>query len=110
MNQLCIQVDLLMKSISSWTNCSVISGVYCTLHIRPGSSASLFTNLLSDPLPFLHGDLVPPEAVLVVRGERVDDDGDGQRHDEHAEEGAEPASHLIDWSISHRMLYSRNLL
>ena len=53
------------------------------------------TNLLSDPLPLLHGDLVPPEAVLVVRGERVDDDGDGQRHDEHAEEGAEPASHLI---------------
>ena len=53
------------------------------------------TDLFPDALPLLHGDLVPPEAVLVVRGERVDHDGDRQRHDEHPQQSAEPASHLV---------------
>ena len=56
----------------------------------PGQS-----DLLSDPLPLLHGDLVPPESVLVVRGERVDDNGDGKGHYEDAQERAKPAGHLI---------------
>ena len=33
--------------------------------------------------------LIPPESVLVVGRERVDDDGDGQGEDEDAAEGAE---------------------
>ena len=53
------------------------------------------TDLFPDALPLLHGDLVPPEAVLVVRGERVDHDGDRQRHDEHPQQRAEPARHLV---------------
>ena len=38
-------------------------------------------------LPLLVCDLVPPESVLVVAGEAVHHDRNGQRQDEHAAEG-----------------------
>ena len=46
------------------------------------------------PLPLLLRHLVPPQPVLVVRGEGVDHNRDGQREDEDAGERAEPAEEL----------------
>ena len=51
---------------------------------------------LHPPDCLLVGHLVPPEPVLVVAGEAVDNDGDGQGEDEHAAEGAQPAQELAD--------------
>ena len=42
----------------------------------------------------LVGDLVAPEAVLVVGGEGVDNDGHGESEDEDADDGAHAADGL----------------
>ena len=49
---------------------------------------------LLSSLPLLVGHLVPPQAVLVVAGEAVDNDGYGEGEDEDAAEGAQTADQL----------------
>ena len=44
---------------------------------------------LFGPLSLLVGHLVPPEPVLVVAGEAVHHDRDGQRQDEHTTESTQ---------------------
>ena len=48
----------------------------------------LFFQLLAS----LVSNLVPPQPVLVVAGEAVDDDWDGQGQDKHADESAQPSN------------------
>ena len=59
---------------------------------------SLLLGLLPRPLPLLVGHLCPPDPVLVVAGEAVDDDGDWKSEDEDAGEGAHPPDDLTEES------------
>ncbi len=76
--------DLLHQSVEM----KKVSLKFCQISLR------MLPGLLLRPQSPLVRHLVPPQPVLVVGGEGVDDDGDGQGEDEDAHDGADAADRL----------------
>ena len=66
-------------------------------------------DLFSGHFSLLVCHLIPPESVLVIGGEAVDDDGDGEGENEAARAGTEAAHNLPEQRLGvERIPYTNN--